>query len=401
MMSGAGIFRTQLPKGFSAGGVNCGVRRYRPDLGIIISDTPCIATGVFTQNLCKAAPVKYCENLLPANNIRAIITNSGEANAVTGKQGVINNQKIADSVAEKLQCQSNQVLVASTGVIAQQLSIDKITAAVPELLRSLSKLAENFAVSILTTDLVPKTVHKTLVLSTGTVTITGICKGSGMIHPNMATMLGYLLTDAKLTPDQSQQFLSKANDKSFNMISVDGDTSTNDCVFMLSNGVSGVELANQQDIDLFYDALEAISITLAKGIARDGEGASKLIEVSVKGLQQQKLAKQIARAITTSPLVKTAIYGESPNWGRVLAKAGCEAVTEAMLDNCKISMQDSLLFEKGSPLSNPSELSELEQKMKEDTIVISIDFCDGPCSATAWGCDLTEKYVKINAEYLS
>lgn len=400
MSPGAGIFRTHLPIGFTAGGVNCGVRRYRPDLGVIISEVGCVAVGLFTQNICKAAPVKHCETVLPASDIKAIITNSGQANAATGKEGVLNNQKMADALAQELTCKSHQVLTASTGVIGEPLAIDKIVQALPLLVKNVSYIAEKFAVSILTTDLVPKTVKKDVMLSGGKICITGIAKGSGMIHPNMATMLGYLLTDAKLTIEESQNMLKKSCDKSFNMISVDGDTSTNDSVFMLANGMSGVSLITDEDHSTFYEALEEIAILLAKSIARDGEGASKLIQVCVSGMQDENLAKKMARSLTTSPLIKTAIYGESPNWGRVLAKMGCEDISEKMINTCEVSMQGLKLFSEGSPIKEIKN-SELASKMKEDTTFIDIVFSNGEHSATAWGCDLTEKYVKINAEYLS
>lgn len=400
MSPGSGISRTQLPTGFTASGINCGVRRYRPDLGLIISEQPCVAAGVFTQNVCKAAPVKYCEKLLPASNIKAIITNSGQANAATGAEGIVNNQKMADALAQQLSCNSDQILIASTGVIGAQLAIDKISDALPELVKSTSTIAEKFAVAILTTDLVPKTVKKDVALSSGNICITGIAKGSGMIHPNMATMLGYLLTDAKLTIDESQSMIKKACDKSFNMISVDGDTSTNDCVFMLANGMSGVALVTENDHAVFYQALEDVCIMLAKSIARDGEGASKLIQVNVTGLHDENIAKKMARSITTSPLIKTAIYGESPNWGRILCKMGCEAISEEMLNSCVMSIQGLTLFADGAPV-NATKSEELAKKMKEDTIIIDIAFTGGVQTATAWGCDFTEKYVKINAEYLS
>ena len=400
MNQGAGIFRTKLPIGFSAGGVNCGIRRFRPDLGIISSDRDCVATAVFTQNQCKAAPIQYCQNLLPANNIRAIITNSGQANAATGESGVINNQLMADVAASALSCSADQVLTASTGVIGEQLEIDKIVDAISMLVKSVSNIAEKFALAILTTDLVPKTVYKEISIAGKTVRITGICKGSGMIHPNMATMLGYILTDAMLTPDQANQVLKKACDKSFNMISVDGDPSTNDCVFMMANGGSGVFMDYPNELELFYEAVKEISIELAKNIARDGEGASKLIEVTVTGLSEEAIAKSIARSITTSPLVKTAIYGESPNWGRILAKLGNEGLTLKQLQQCDILIQGMTVFSHGSPVLD-TDMSHLETFMKEDTIQITIDFHDGAQTATAWGCDLTEKYVKINAEYLS
>lgn len=397
---GAGIFRTRLPNGFRAGGINCGVRRYRPDLGIIVSDKPCTVTGVFTQNACKAAPVNYCQSLLPATDIKAIITNSGQANAATGLSGVMHNQKMADAVAETLSCNSKQVLTASTGVIGEPLAIIKIVQGIPELLRSLTTIAEKFALSILTTDLVPKTVHKELMLSGGKITITGICKGSGMIHPNMATMLGYLLTDVQLTVKQSEATLKKACAKSFNMISVDGETSTNDCVFLMSNGMSGIQLINEEDEQQFYQAVEEIAVILAKSIARDGEGASKLIEVKVSGLEDETLAKKIARNLTTSPLIKTAIYGHSPNWGRILARLGNEGLSAELLQYCDISMQGVKLFSQGEMVSHLN-LHELESNMKEDTIFIHIECSVGSHSATAWGCDLSEKYIKINAEYLS
>ena len=400
MMLGAGIFRTKLPIGFMAGGVNCGVRNYRPDLGVILSEVPSVVTAVFTKNVCKAAPVKYCQEILPATNIKSIVTNSGQANAMTGAKGVLNNQKMASALADALGCESEQILTASTGVIGEHLSINKITQAMPNLVKSVSNIAEKFAVSILTTDLVPKTVHKTVVLSDGEVMITGICKGSGMIHPNMATMLGYLLTDAVLTIEQSEKTLKKVCDKSFNMISVDGDTSTNDGVFLMSNGMSGIALKNANDIKIFHMALEKISIALAKSIVRDGEGATKLIQVEVSGVHCEALAIKAARSLTVSPLIKTAIYGKSPNWGRILSKLGCENISAEMVDHCDISLQGIKLFSKGMPVSKV-DMQALSTKMKEDTIEIGVEFFAGNKSAVAWGCDLTEKYVKINAEYLS
>ncbi len=397
MTPGAGIFRTTLPTGFTAGGVNCGVRRYRPDLGIIISEVPCITTGVFTQNVCKAAPVSYCQQRLPATDIKAIITNSGQANAATGEQGVLNNQLMADTTAEMLSCSSSQVLTASTGVIGEQLSIKKIVDTIPTMINSVSNIAEKFALSILTTDLVPKTVHKEVMLSTGIVSIVGICKGSGMIHPNMATMLGYLLTDTQLTVEQSKQLVKTASDKSFNMISVDGDTSTNDCVFLMSNGMSGISINTKEDFQIFNTALDEVSIALAKSIARDGEGASRLIEVTVKGLDSEILAKKIARDVITSPLVKTAIY-ESANWGRILAKIGNHVLSPDSLNKCNIAMQQVTLYSNGKPVFDVDKYH-LSRLMQNDTIAIAIDFFSGDHMAIAWGCDLTEKYVKINKEY--
>ena len=345
MIPGAGIFRTKLPQGFSASGINCGVRRYRPDLGMILSDKSCVAVGVFTQNRCQAPCVQYCQALLPANNIKAIITNSGQANAATGKQGFIDNQQMANALAETLACKPDQVLTASTGVIGEALAIKKITHAIPTLVNSCTTIAENFATAILTTDLVPKTVYKEVTLSGGSICITGICKGSGMIHPNMATMLGYLLSDVTLTIAQAQKLLGEVCDNSFNMISVDGETSTNDSVFMLANGASGITLANDDDYNIFKQALQSIAITLAKSIARDGEGATKLMQIHIQGAATDAQARSLARALTTSPLLKTAIYGASPNWGRILARLGMHATEDVL--QCDIHIQDTLVFSSG------------------------------------------------------
>lgn len=399
MILGSGIFRTKLPIGFKAGGINCGVRLYRPDLGVILSENPAVTAGVFTQNHCKAATVRYCESLVPSTHIKAIITNSGEANAATGLDGEKNNLQMATSLADALQCHPNQVLTASTGVIGKPLSIKKITDAIPALVKKATDIAENFATAILTTDLVPKTVYKDVQLSMGTVCITGICKGSGMIHPNMATMLGYLLTDVQMNTDEAQSMLTTVCDQSFNMISVDGETSTNDCVFLMANGMSGVTLANHADQTIFYDAMLQVAITLAKSIARDGEGASKLIESVVIGAENQEQAKKVAKSIITSPLIKTAIYGESPNWGRIIARIGNEAISEVMLNTCVISIQGIPLFSQGSPVDE-LDLSVLKVALAKDKITIHVEFCQGSGSATAWGCDLTENYVKINAEYV-
>lgn len=397
MTPGPGLLRTLLPKGFLTSGVNCGVRRYRPDLGVIISEVPSAAAGVFTLNQCKAAPVLYSQGLLPSENVRAILTNSGQANAATGEQGVVNNLTMVNAAAQALNVNPNQILVASTGVIGAQLEIDKITAAMPELSDRVTDVAENFALAILTTDLVPKTVSSLVKLSTGSVRITGICKGSGMIHPNMATMLGYLLTDAKISGADCQTFLTEANSLSFNMISVDGDTSTNDCVFMMANGQSGVSLETEADKNAFKKELIKISQFLAQSIAADGEGASKLIEVQLKGAPTLELARQAARAVTTSPLVKTAMHGEDPNWGRILAKLGSADVGPESLGKMDLSFQGHSLFENGAPLNFDRSL--VRGSLKQPKIKVLIDLKSGKHSATAWGCDLSKKYVDINTEY--
>ena len=399
MTPGAGIFRTHLPKGFLAGGANCGVRRYRPDLGVIISEQPCVASGVFTKNTCKAAPVLHCESILPATNIRAIITNSGQANAATGEQGDRDNQAMGEAVAKTLDCDLNQVLTASTGVIGEPMAINKITHAIPALINKASTIAEPFALAILTTDLVPKSVVKTVTLSSGTVTITGICKGSGMIHPNMATMLGYILTDADLTPEQSCHLLSHATDHSFNMISVDGETSTNDSVFLLANGASGTVVKSDADFNMIKTAIESVAIVLAKSIVSDGEGATKLITFDVKNAPDMVMARRVARSLSTSALIKTAIYGESPNWGRILSRIGSEEVPAEILQCTQIDIAGCQVFP--APSNHEALSAQLKSLLKSHEINITVNLCSGKYSATAWGCDLTEKYIKINAEYVT
>ncbi|HMN68665.1 MAG TPA: bifunctional glutamate N-acetyltransferase/amino-acid acetyltransferase ArgJ [Bdellovibrionales bacterium] len=383
--------------GFFASGVNCGVRRYRPDVGLIYTEKDCVAAGVFTQNEAKTAPVLHCQSLLPSASVRAIVTNSGQANAATGAQGIENNKKMAASVAQELGIDPAQVLTASTGVIGQQMDIEKITAAIPELVERATDVAENFALAILTTDLVPKAVTTTLNLSGGVVRITGICKGSGMIHPNMATMLGYVLTDLKMTPQMAHEMLKEATDVSFNMISVDGDSSTNDCCFMMASGESDVELKTDADHATFKKAVIEVSQFLAQAIAADGEGATKLLEVELKGSPSLELARKAARGVTLSPLIKTAMHGEDPNWGRILSRLGQERVTAAALAKMSMKVQGKLLFENGAPAV--FDRAEVKSLLKQSKIHIEVDLKSGTESATAWGCDLSKKYVDVNTEY--
>jgi glutamate N-acetyltransferase / amino-acid N-acetyltransferase len=397
MSPGPGLHRTVLPLGFLASGVNCGVRRYRPDIGLIISEVDCVTAGVFTLNELKAAPVVYCQKLLPASDIRAIVTNSGQANAATGNQGMELNLRMVSHVAVELQVKPTQVLAASTGVIGHQLMIDKIEASIPELVDRATEVAENFALAILTTDLVPKSVTTQVDLSGGTVRITGICKGSGMIHPNMGTMLGYLLTDAKMTPVVAQSMLREINDISFNMISVDGDCSTNDCVFLMANGMTGVEIKSEADVVLFKNALTEVSQFLAQSIAADGEGASKLLEVEIKNASSLELAKKAARGVTLSPLVKTAMHGEDPNWGRIIARLGAEKVPSSSLEKMTLKVQGHTLFADGAPVAFDRDI--VKSLLKQSKIQIEIDLKSGHENAVAWGCDLSKKYVEINTEY--
>jgi len=397
MIPGPGIARTPLPLGFTAAGVNSGVRKYRPDLGVILSDRDCVAAAVFTTNECKAACVLYSMELVPGKNIRAIVTNSGQANAATGELGIKNNLRLVEATAVALGISPNQVLVASTGVIGHQLEIEKLEVGMPMLAASLGNNAEPFALAVMTTDLVPKTLTTTVKLSGGEIRITGISKGSGMIHPNMATMLGYLLTDCAVPFDLAKGLLKDVNQKSFNMISVDGDTSTNDCAFFLANGASGVGLNTDADFNAFKDALTLVAQELAKAIARDGEGADRLIEVCVKNAPSQTLAERAARGITVSPLIKSAMHGCDPNWGRILARLGAEQVPAAALNKMSLVIQGATLFDHGAPV--PFNRDEVRALLKSETVRVEIDLRAGKAEATAWGCDLSKRYVEINTEY--
>lgn len=399
MNLGPGIARTQLPLGFYASGVNSGVRKYRPDVGLILSDYDMVAAGVFTQNEAKAAPVIWSQNLLPSHTIRAVITNSGQANAATGEEGIQKNLQMVHACAKVAKCLPEQVLVASTGVIGVQLAVDLIIKSLPELTDRVTDSAENFANAILTTDLVPKTVTTTLELSQGTVRITGIAKGSGMIHPNMATMLGYILTDAKIETQEAHTFLKNAVDQSFNMVSVDGDTSTNDCAFLLANGSSQVSLITESDRSIFQQTVTEMCQVLAKAIARDGEGATKLLEITIHHADDEILAKKAARGLTVSPLFKCAIHGEDPNWGRILARLGAEGVPAKILDTMTLKLQGEKIFEAGMPLA--FDRDKVRSLLRSDTVLVDIDF-HGNNDANlvkAWGCDFSKKYVDINTEY--
>lgn len=397
MSPGPGLHHTPLPRGFFASGVNCGVRRYRPDLGLLLSESECVVAGVFTRNEARAAPVTYCQELLPSKRVRALITNSGQANAATGSVGVTDNLAMAAAVAAELGLEARQVLCASTGVIGKRMEIEKIVAAVPELCARVTVNAEPFALAIMTTDLVPKSVTTSLELSQGSIRITGICKGSGMIHPNMATMLGYILTDVAMAPDAAHALVREAADLSFNMISVDGDSSTNDCVFLLANGASGVTAVTAEDHARVRQAIIDVSQFLAKAIAADGEGATKLIEVRVQGAPSLELARRAARGVTLSPLVKTAMHGEDPNWGRILARLGAEQVPARCLAAMTLKLQGEALFRDGQPCEIDREA--VRARLKTTEVRIEIDFASGEASATAWGCDLSKKYVDINTEY--
>jgi glutamate N-acetyltransferase / amino-acid N-acetyltransferase len=391
------IPRVELPRGFKAAGINSGVRRYRPDLGIVVSEKPCAAAGVFTRNSLKAAPVLYCAKLLPSDDIRALVVNSGQANAATGQEGIQDNLALAEKTAENLGIQSRQVLVSSTGVIGVRMHLDKLVPGLPLAVKGLSETVNSFALAIMTTDLVPKASVREISVGSGKIRIVGVAKGSGMIHPNMGTMLGFILTDAGLESKWLQECLSSVADASFNMISVDGETSTNDTVLVLANGASNVRIQSDAEKAAFRKGLLEVATDLAMAIARDGEGASKLITVNVGQSPTLEQAREAARMITTSPLIKSAIHGEDPNWGRVLARLGQAGVEARCFETLRVELQGVCVFDKGKPVV--FDRVDARNRLRGDAVTVNISLGQGTHQATAWGCDLTKRYVEINTEY--
>ncbi|MBD2195409.1 MULTISPECIES: bifunctional ornithine acetyltransferase/N-acetylglutamate synthase [Calothrix] len=398
------------PRGYRAAGITAGLKPSGlPDLALIVSDVEAIAAGVFTTSQVKAACVDYCRQRLQAkHNARAILCNAGQANAATGTQGWFDALESAMAVAQALNIPSESVLLASTGVIGQRIKMDALKAGIPSLVAALSETGSDTAAgAIITTDLVPKSIALETTIGDRPVRIGGIAKGSGMIHPNMATMLAFVTCDAAVSPALWQQMLSRAADRSFNSITVDGDTSTNDSLIALANGQSRtpaiIEMGSEAE--KLEAMLTAVCQHLAKAIARDGEGATCLIEVQVTGAQDETSARQIAKTIAGSSLVKSAIFGRDPNWGRIAAAAGRAGVLFEQ-ENLQIKLGDFLLLENGQPLTfdRPAASAYLKQAstgayLKEDTVLISVNVGNGHGTGKAWGCDLSYDYVKINAEY--
>ncbi len=399
------------PRGFKAAGVHCGIKKNRPDLALIYSEVPATSFGMFTTNRVKAAPVKLSIQRIRKRCAQAIVINSGIANACTGKRGLEDADKMSEIVAKELKIRKEEVLVASTGKIGEFLPMTKIGEGIKQAINELSyEGGEKAAEAILTTDISIKQV----VLETdipargkGKVKIAGIAKGSGMISPNLATMLCFITTDACITADALEEALKGAVNKSFNQISVDGDMSTNDSVFILANGLARNERIKtwrkkkklrieDENFSYFCEALDYLCISLAKMIARDGEGATKLIEIKVKGGAFPKEVRRIAKAVAISPLVKTAIAGASPNWGRIMSALG-SAHTHIDTEKVDVYFEGIPVVKKGE--SAGFEREKLKEILKKDEVKIIIDLHRGSCETTFWGCDLTEKYVKINKRY--
>ena len=398
------------PKGFKSAGIAAGLKPSGAlDLALICSDTEAIAAGVFTQSQVRAACVDYCrERLEEKPSARAILCNAGQANAGTGEQGWKDALETAQLLGETMGIAPESVLLASTGVIGQRMQMDAFRSGIPKLVAALSTEGhEATAQAIVTTDLVPKSIALETEIGGRSVRIGGIAKGSGMIHPNMATMLSFITCDAAVSTGLWQQMLKRAADKSFNQITVDGDTSTNDSLIALANGQSRTSAITQMDANA--EKLEAMLTAacqyLAKAIARDGEGATCLIEVQVTGAPDDTAANQVARTIAGSSLVKSAVFGRDPNWGRIAGAAGRAEVLFNQED-LQIQLGDFPLMERGQPLPFDRQAASdyLKQAaagayLKDDTVLISVCIGNGSGSGIAWGCDLSYDYVRINAEY--
>ena len=388
------------PTGFRASGLHCGIKASgKPDLSLIVSDTPATAAGVFTVNLAKAAPCYLSQDHLASSSgiAHAIITNSGCANACTGPQGMTDAVEMAKLTAAAVGCSEHHVLVASTGVIGVNLKMDKIRAGIPQAVAALAADGGPAAArAIMTTDPFPKEYAFEVTTASGKFIVGGMAKGSGMIEPRMATMLGYLTTDAAVDPQMLSRALTEATRYTFNAITVDGEPSTNDCVFALANGASGVQITEDLYPALF-EGFRAVAHELALAIVRGGEGATKLIAITVTGASSESDAWMAARAIANSPLVKTAVHGGDPNWGRLVAAAG-RSGAGFVLDGARVQIGPLVLFENGRPFDELAPQAADYLTGKDLAIEVNLG-TGGAHKATVWTCDLTAEYVKINAEY--
>ncbi len=389
------------PQGFVAAGVTAGLKvSGKPDLAMVFSKVPAACGAVFTQNKMCAAPVLVDREVNKNDYARAIVANSGCANACTGLKGLADAREMQSYTAGLLKVNVNDVFVCSTGVIGAFMPMDKIRKGIKIATEQLSiDGGKNCAEAIQTTDTFIKHSVYTAEIGSKKVTVAGIAKGAGMIHPNMATMLTFLTTDAAVTPVLLKRMVKSVADKSFNMVVVDGDTSTNDSMIVLANGMAGNDLITDEkhpDYQAFYDLLLAVAVDLAKMIAHDGEGATKYLEVNVVGAKNFAEAKIAAMAIAKSPLVKTAFFGEDPNWGRIVCAAGYSGA-EMIAEKVNLSIGGIRLVENG--LNCNVSLEKLKPIMAEKEISMAIDLAAGDAKATVWTCDFSYEYVKINGEY--
>ncbi len=384
------------PNGFTAGATSAGIKKGKiPDLAILASEVPCAAAGLFTSNRIKAAPVVLSQQRLKGGKASGVVVNSGCANACTGEQGRADAEEMAALAAGIIGTSPEQVMVASTGVIGHMLPMARLRTGMKQI--SLKRDGgHEFARGIMTTDTVPK--EAAVKVKAGNYTIGGAAKGAGMIHPDLATFLCFLTTDARVDPGFLQSALKQAADVSFNMVSIDGDTSTNDTLLLLANGLAGNEIISSgtEQAEVFQQALNELCIHLARAMARDGEGAATLIEIKVSGAPDLASARQVARTVSSSTLVKTAVHGRDPNWGRIMAAAGRSGIeiVEAKTD---LYLNSICMMKAGRP--QPFDHTEAVKYISQKEVTFTLNLNLGNGSATAWGCDMTEEYVKINSHY--
>lgn len=393
-----------LPTGFKASGTTCGIKESgTPDLSLFVSDVDCVAAGVYTTNRVVGAPVDVCRERTPSGGIRGIIINSGNANACTGETGDRDARQMTREVASALGCDENQVLVCSTGIIGVTLPMDKVSAGIPAAVESLSKqdgALNAAATAMMTTDTYAKTVSVRTQLSAGVCLVAGAAKGAAMIAPNMATMLGVVMTDANLTADQCDAILREAVDHTFNCITVDGHMSTSDTVLLLANGQSGTAVTETSDLATLTAAIREVCEKLATDIIRDAEGAEHFVTVDIRGLETRDQAVRIAREVSESALVKTAITGNDPNWGRITSAAGYAGIP---FDPKFLSLQINgvTVYQSGNPVDYDEQT--LSDNMGTGEVHLLLELSGGPASgdesARFWTSDLTQKYVRLNSEY--
>ena len=385
------------PLGFSADGLHAGFKKKKLDFGWIVSEVPASVAGVYTTNKVIAAPLLVTKaSIQKSQKLQAIVVNSGVANSCTGQQGLNTAYEMQRLTAQKLKIEPDLVGLASTGVIGEQLPMDALKNGLSRIL--VSGKAEDFAEAILTTDTCTKTCVVTEEFGSDLVTMAGVAKGSGMIHPNMATMLAFITCDANISSATLQAALSQHVETTFNQITVDGDTSTNDMVLVMANGCRQNEeiLPDTEEFEKFSKMLRYLMADLAKKIAKDGEGATKLIEVNVRHAKDERSGRMIAKSVVGSSLVKTAIFGQDPNWGRILAAIGY-AGADVSVDDIDIWIEGIPVMQASSPVAfDPEETSDA---MAGELLTLTIDLHDGDAEAQAWGCDLSYDYVKINALY--
>ncbi|MGN0166144.1 MAG: bifunctional glutamate N-acetyltransferase/amino-acid acetyltransferase ArgJ [Lachnospiraceae bacterium] len=401
-------------KGFKAAGIYVGIRKKKKDVALVYSDTPCVAAGTFTTNLVKAAPVMWCQKIMK-NDLpkHGMVFNSGIANACMGEQGVKDNYEFVSAVAAELKLEPEQIFSASTGIIGQPLPIDVMKKGVPSLVAALGTTAESAlsaATAIMTTDTVPKEAAATFSIEDEDkeIFVGGMSKGSGMIHPNMATMLSIVTTDINIDQNLLQEAVSKVVSETFNMISVDRDTSTNDTFIVLANGMAGNEkiIKKNKNYDNFETALKVVCKSLAKQMAADGEGATKLMECKVRNARTKEEAVMLSKSVISSNLVKSALFGSDANWGRILCALGYSGATfdpekvDIFLQVKNGTDEEKMQLVKNGMAVNYSEEFATEM-LSQKEVTILVDVKAGYEKATAWGCDLTYDYVKINGDYRS